>query len=236
MYERHFPKPGKVEDQLKLLEIGIMYGGSSYAWRRYYGDKLYYVGAEITEAAKVFENPAEDLHIEIGSQLNATFLLEVCDKHGPFDIIIDDGGHTAVMMRTTLGAMFPSDRCMTPSYSIYAIEDTHTMMRGEGPFATKNGARDIFDLAGEAFWAQHHFWAQGRGSRDRKNPYGAGELLHPIFQDKLQAMHTYDSIMILERGPMNPLNRLVAGKKGDDPYKGAIHTGIPKKAASRFRG
>jgi hypothetical protein len=31
--------------------------------------------------------------IEIGDQADPMFLLDVAAKHGPFDVIVDDGGH-----------------------------------------------------------------------------------------------------------------------------------------------
>ena len=39
----------------------------------------------------------EQLHIAIGSQLNASFLLSLCRAHGPFDVVIDDAAHMAAM-------------------------------------------------------------------------------------------------------------------------------------------
>ena len=35
----------------------------------------------------------QNIFVEIGSQTDAAFLRHVCQKHGPFDVIIEDGSH-----------------------------------------------------------------------------------------------------------------------------------------------
>ena len=72
-YERHFPRPDG-RTPLKLLEIGVQSGGSARAWRQYYGAPLTYVGIDINPECMRTHSPAENIFIEIGSQLNGTFL------------------------------------------------------------------------------------------------------------------------------------------------------------------
>lgn len=58
--------------------------------------------------------------------MNTSFLFDVCRRHGPFDVVIDDGGHTSLTIRKPLSVIFPSDDCMK-NESVYVIEDMHTV-------------------------------------------------------------------------------------------------------------
>ena len=128
-YMRHFPKPctHAKPASFRLLEIGVQSGGNARAWKQYYGAELYYVGVDIEPKTKRTQSLAENMFVEIGSQANSSFLLEVCQKHGPFDAIVDDGSHRPGHMWATLRALFPSNACMAEP-STYVIEDTHVMM------------------------------------------------------------------------------------------------------------
>lgn len=123
-YEENFPTPDG-RTPLKMLEIGVQSGGSARAWKQFYGAPLTYVGIDINPPCKRTESPAEKIFVEIGSQLDGTFLRGVCAKHGPFDMVIDDGGHTANMMNYSLRTIWSTEGCLTPR-AVYTIEDMHT--------------------------------------------------------------------------------------------------------------
>lgn len=84
-YQQHLPARFG-EGKVKMLEIGIQSGGSARAWKQWYKDRLTYVGIDVEPKCKRTENATEDIWVELGSQLNVTFLMEVCRKHGPFDV------------------------------------------------------------------------------------------------------------------------------------------------------
>jgi hypothetical protein len=77
--------------------------------------------------------------------------LDVCARHGPFDVIIDDGGHSTPTILGPLQSMFPSSSCMKPA-SLYAIEDMHVM---NYPGHAKRPSL-LYNIVGEAFWSLHH--------------------------------------------------------------------------------
>ena len=108
-YEQHLPPPGR---DVKLLEIGVQSGGSARTWKQYYGAHLYYVGVDINPRTVRSRSKDESIYVEIGSQANASLLLDVCRRHGPFDVVIDDGGHTSKLITASLKAIFPRDECM----------------------------------------------------------------------------------------------------------------------------
>ena len=226
-YLRHFPKPcaTAAPRSFRLLEIGVQSGGNARAWKRYFGQQLYYAGVDIEPKTKRTQSEAENMFVEIGSQANATFLEEVCRKHGPFDAVVDDGSHRPGHMWTALRAIFPSDACMSNPSAVYVIEDTHVMMMQAGvssnPFLAKGEtARDVYDLAGEAFWSMHHRWT-------RRALYPGRRRLHPIFLDRVDGVFLYDSIMFISRGPGNTGQAPKVISRGKDSF--GYGRGAPSK-------
>lgn len=180
-YERHLP-PRSGTSQLRLLEIGIQSGGSARCWKTWYGERLYYAGVDVEPACRRTESIRENMFVDIGSQYNASFLQEVCRKHGPFDVVIDDGAHRPEAIRASLHALFPaSARCMrTPS--LYVIEDMHTMVMSKYQ-KRLNDPSDMLAIVGEAFWSMHAAYYDVVGWR--KHAYGVNQTtvgvtpLHP---------------------------------------------------------
>ena len=123
-YEEHLPAPDGTP--IRMLEIGVQSGGGARLWREWYGDALKYVGVDINSLSKRTESPGENMWVEIGSQSDERFMTSVCEEHGPFDVIIDDGGHTASLINASLNILFPNDSCLTPR-GLYIVEDLHTM-------------------------------------------------------------------------------------------------------------
>lgn len=105
---------------LTFLEIGIYKGGSVPMWKNYFspGSKLVFI--DIDPACR--DLITEDVHVEIGDQADPKFLAMLVEKYGPFDVIIDDGGHHVQQQRISLEHLWPhlKDR------GLYLVEDTHT--------------------------------------------------------------------------------------------------------------
>ena len=103
-YTTHLPpraREGEPCEQIKMMEIGVQSGGSARAWKQYYGSQLYYVGIDINPLAARTTSEQDSLYIEIVFQGSAEFMLDVCKRHGPFNIIIDDGAHSEDMIKNT---------------------------------------------------------------------------------------------------------------------------------------
>jgi len=201
-YETHFPKPdGKTP--LKLLEIGVQSGGSARTWKQYYGEPLTYVGVDINEPCKRSESPAEKIFVEIGSQLDGVFLESVCDKHGPFDMVVDDGGHSGAMMNYSLSTIFAHSSCLT-SKATYVIEDMHTMaMCGQG-YCTQPS--DVHRVVSQTFLGMHSHWFKSEDATYN------GEAVPPAWAEEVRSMALYDSMAFFKRGaPISALRRIVRG-------------------------
>lgn len=126
LFLNHLRNKGDV----KLLEIGIAKGASLCMWNEYFSSATI-VGLDIT-----LENvdktrrlgvegggwPSPDnIILEQGSQTDYAKLREIIQKHGPFDIIIDDGSHRNEHQQQTFNFLFP---LLNPG-SMYIIEDIH---------------------------------------------------------------------------------------------------------------
>jgi hypothetical protein len=125
-YLRHY------EDQLakfrqhdmNVLEIGVFRGASLRLWEKYFPQATV-IGIDI--------NPESAKHsggrkiVEVGSQVDATFLRAVTTKYPP-TIIIDDGSHVADHVQFSFEAMFPA---LLPG-GCYVIEDIAFHPEGSG--------------------------------------------------------------------------------------------------------
>ncbi len=117
IYHRHFHKfRGR---KLKILEIGIYSGGSLKMWRDYFGDHCRIVGIDIEPDCRAYENNYTKVYI--GSQSDRAFLRKVIEEEGPFDIIIDDGGHRPNQQRISLEELLPH----VTHGGVYLCEDIH---------------------------------------------------------------------------------------------------------------
>lgn len=102
--------------KLKVLEIGVYKGESLKAWKEFFThEETVVVGVDILEECKLcFEN------VEIGDSTDKEFMKMVHEKYGPFDIIIDDGGHRNGQVIKTFEIMFP----LLNDKGLYIVEDT----------------------------------------------------------------------------------------------------------------
>ncbi len=127
IYESYF-HPFR-EKNVRLLEIGVQYGGSLKMWMEYFlKPKIF--GIDINPDCKKLES--ENIDIQIGSQNDKKFLKKYADYVGNLDIIIDDGGHTMDQQLNTFKILFP----ILNDGGIYIVEDiesSYQNMYGGGP-------------------------------------------------------------------------------------------------------
>lgn len=99
----------------KVLEIGVKGGGSIRSWEAYFPHAtIYGVDCDHLEHLET-----DRIKILTGRQEDQEFLKAQVIPHGPFDIIIDDGGHHSHQQQTSLLALWPH----VTVGGIYAIED-----------------------------------------------------------------------------------------------------------------
>lgn len=117
-YQRWLPEPDGTP--YHLLEIGVLDGASLRMWREYYSNPNgRIVGVDVNPECARFGRPAGNVHVEIGSQDDRDFMLGVCRRHGPFDIVIDDGSHRSDHVRASFDAVFD----VLADGGTYVVED-----------------------------------------------------------------------------------------------------------------
>jgi hypothetical protein len=108
----------------KVLEIGIFDGASLAVWAGYFENGPI-IGADIDSSTRRFAT--DRVTVEILDQSNIEELVSLGVKHGPFDIVIEDGSHMWEHQITTLRTLFPFVR----EGGIYVVEDLQTNFGAE---------------------------------------------------------------------------------------------------------
>lgn len=198
IYERHLAR-FRAKPNLKMLEIGVFRGGSLRMWKSYFGPAATIVGLDIEPTCKQYENAAEGIHVRIGDQESKEFLASVAEEFGPFDIILDDGGHmTAQQIRSFLHLYFSA---MTPD-GVYMVEDLHTNYWG---FAkTYPDDLTFVDLAARLVHKLNDAYlgrSEDLGRFAVSSPNRFDTLEVSAFCAQTKSIHFYDSIITFERHP-----------------------------------
>jgi hypothetical protein len=126
-FERHF---SPLRDKpIRLLEIGVLDGGSLLLWRDYFPNALI-VGLDLKESP--FNTLPDRIQIFQGSQGDTKLLSTMAGKCAPegFDIIIDDASHYGVLSRSSFQSLFANH---LKSGGIYVVEDWGTGYWPEWP-------------------------------------------------------------------------------------------------------
>lgn len=109
-----------VGTDVRVLEIGVFHGGGLDQLRALLGEAAVLVGADVDPASRAAcEGRFE---VAIGDQSDPEFLAHVAREYGPFDVIIDDGGHSMRQQITSIEHLFPT----LNDGGLYLVEDTHT--------------------------------------------------------------------------------------------------------------
>lgn len=193
IYETHFSKfRGK---PCRMLEIGVQGGGSAKLFRDWLGDQSQITGLDIDERCRAI-GKEDRIAIEIGDQADVTFLEQVIRRHGPWDIVLDDGGHTANQVLTSFDCLFPS---LTEG-GVYLIEDTHSFFMG-GHFLDHPQGKTIVDFISEHFANMHNWTSRGDLFENWHKPppdrSAQPEPAHTVRH--ISAMHLYDSIVVIDK-------------------------------------
>ena len=106
--------------KITFVEVGVLHGGSLFMWRKFFGPRARIIGIDLNPRAKKWEKEGFEIHI--GDQADPLFWKKLTLEIGPFDIFLDDGGHTYAQQIITA-------ECVLDNISdggILVVEDTHT--------------------------------------------------------------------------------------------------------------
>ena len=181
-YDFHFG--GRRHEVTRLLEIGVSKGGSLWMWKEFFpGAHIH--GIDIDPDCAQWAG--DGVEVWIGSQDDRDFLRGVAEKAGPFDVVIDDGGHLMKQQISSFEVLFPAVR----DGGIYVIEDLGTSYwpRFGGKLGKRNTCIEYLKGMVDVMNRCHlrHEWAK-RG-RIRSAP---DEL-----EASLSSVHFYNSMCFL---------------------------------------
>jgi hypothetical protein len=107
------------EAHLTVLEVGVLDGASLRTWEDYFPHAKI-IGADISSQTKQFEQGR--VFVELLDQSNVEELTQLGIKHGPFDLIVEDGSHMWEHQITSLRTLFP----FLNENGVYIVEDLQT--------------------------------------------------------------------------------------------------------------
>ena len=177
---------------VSFLEIGVYKGGSLPMWQGFFGPDSRLVFCDIDPACLALALPGTS--VEIGDQADPAFLARLGAAHGPFDLIVDDGGHKMHQQITSFRHLWSrlKDR------GLYIVEDVHTSYWpgfGGGlrePASFIEFAKDLID--------RMHSWY----TED-----DAGFPLHPLARE-IGGIRFHDSLVVIEKRLKEPPVALTA--------------------------
>jgi hypothetical protein len=195
IYERHF---GRFRDRpIRLLEIGIQYGGGLYMWHRYFHPASSIHGVDINPACIVPD--CHNISYSIGDSADPYFWEELLPKIGPLDIVIDDGGHTMDQQISAFVSIYPT----MANDGVYLVEDTHTSLWG-GDFHDWKGIDPHYTFMEKAHGDTLRLmeWSGNPDSFGILMSDRRGELDESVseFCRTTAGIHFYGSIVVYERG------------------------------------
>jgi SAM-dependent methyltransferase len=179
VYEKHFAHLR--DKEFKMLEIGVLNGGSLEMWRNYF-PKAKIVGIDINPDCRNHEQADKNIFVRIGDQSDEKFLQDLIDEFGEFDLILDDGSHHVDHVNRTFQYLYPKLK----DGGIYFIEDTHAAYWPShggsinAPESIHNVAKDMIDSIN----ADH--------ARGQKTP--------DYYTKNVKCMTVYDSIIVFDKG------------------------------------
>lgn len=214
IYESHLAH--LQEYKLKILEIGVYNGGSLFMWKNYFPNATI-VGMDIDSYCTRWEDKSNDIHIVLGDQSDPARLIEINEQYGPFDIIIDDGGHENHQVITSFETLFP----LLKEGGLYFVEDVfcsywpeYTCNKDETTAAPNE--QGVFEEAKPITMVKAKYdkrtssmeflksladatnaWAYKKGGKGEAN---AGENLDSkewnAYEKSLYSLHFYDGLVV----------------------------------------
>jgi cephalosporin hydroxylase len=188
IYARHL---ARFQNQpVRVLEIGVYRGGGLELWKNYLGDQATLVGLDIDEAAVHAANGRYP--VVLGDQEDPGVLLALEQEYGPFDIVIDDGGHTMKQQIVSIETLFP----LLNDGGLYLVEDCHTSYWPVFGGELRSGSSFIE-------------WSKRRID-DLHSRHHVGIDRTTIWATHLDGMHAYDSVVVFDKKErFRPFNEVV---------------------------
>lgn len=191
IYDRYFSRFRGTD--VHILEIGVSYGGSLQMWRDYFGPDARIFGVDVNPDCKQLEE--EQVRIFIGDQNDRSFLGQLRAEIPRIDILLDDGGHTMTQQINTFEELFPA----IEENGVYLCEDLHTSYWKD--FGGGYRRRGTFIEYAKSFVDQLNAW------HSREARFQVDDFTRSAY-----GVHFYDSIVVVEKKPMQTPEHKQSGK------------------------
>jgi len=171
-----------------IVEFGVSHGGSLQMWKEYFGPDARIFGIDINPHCKKLEE--EQITIFTGDQEDRKFLNSIAKTIPRIDILIDDGGHKMKQQINTFEELFP----YIDKHGVYLCEDLHT---------------SYWPKYGGGFKNCSSFIEYSKRFIDRINAWHTktSKLQVSEFTKSVHSLHYYDSILVIEKRPIEkPFN------------------------------
>jgi hypothetical protein len=207
-YEHHFAHLRG--DAIRLLEIGIggyedpRSGGESLRmWKEFFPNGTI-IGLDLHDKSAHRE---ERIEIERGSQDDPVVLNRVIERHGPFDIVVDDGSHFCAHVIASFEMLFDHVKAT----GIYAVEDLQTsywLRYGGSRSGTGKGTSMgfLFDLANGLNYEEFDV----AGYRPTR------------FDRGIESVTFYHNLAFIQKGPNTEGSNTIAPHPNDGRNLGAL--------------
>ncbi len=210
IYDRHFSRFRGSD--VHVVEFGVSQGGSMQMWKDYFGPDAKLFGVDINPHCKAMEEP--QVEIFIGDQEDRAFLASLRKNIPRIDILIDDGGHTMKQQINTFEELFPH----VDKNGVYLCEDMHTSYWPDWGGSYKK--RGTFIEYSKDFVDYINAWHSVQEKQLRVTG----------FTESVHSLHYYDSILVIEKRPMQKPFHLKSGKPSIPDYQ------PPKGFPRRMKG
>jgi hypothetical protein len=206
VYDRHLARFRN--RQINVVEIGVSRGGSLQMWKHYFGPTARIFGVDINPDCMAFSE--EQVEILIGSQEDRAFLRSLTERVPLIDVLIDDGGHTMAQQITTFEELFPH----VAPHGVYVCEDLHTSYWKD--WGGGYGSPSTFIEFSKNLIDQINAWHVPAAKPRRKRWYRRRSLPPTLtiseFTRSAHSLHFYDSILVIEKRPMQPPSDVMTGR------------------------
>ena len=123
-----------------IFEIGVKGGGSTAFWKTLFPAAVV-VGLDLKLRWGLASEPSDDGVIYVqGDQTDTAALAGIAKRHGPFDVVIDDGSHVVEHQVITMRALLPHVR----HGGLYVVEDINTGLKEAGTATSVDYGEDVW--------------------------------------------------------------------------------------------
>lgn len=190
VYHHHFQRfRGSA---MRFLEFGVYHGGSLQMWKHYFGDRATIIGVDIDPRCQTLEE--DRVHVRIGDQADRAFLRELVGEFGPFDVVLDDGGHQMHQQIATFEELYPA---VSPT-GVFVVEDLLTSYRPS--YQGGCGRPGTFIEYSKTLIDRLHAWHSQEDN-----------FVVDDFTRSAHGLHYYDSMLVVEKRPREKPRSLKQG-------------------------